>query len=188
MTFHSRNGALLAPVPVLLQARKGIKIQADPFHSNSLLWASTLSWSCVTICSQTSPTQTVPLVPSAPPRAHMQGCYSLRCLYLLPHHSSLTSNGIQRFPDDLYCANVTLFPCERHTRLMREGQKAGSPRDRHVPSVRKGREGSRFPTQSLSLTTFWWPCSLCRLQNDLDITTTHLLQPNAGGFLCRQVG
>ncbi|XP_036350712.2 inactive ubiquitin carboxyl-terminal hydrolase MINDY-4B [Ochotona princeps] len=25
-----------------------------------------------------------------------------------------------------------------------------------------------------------------RLRNDLDITTTHLLQPNAGGFLCRQ--
>ncbi|XP_023589615.1 inactive ubiquitin carboxyl-terminal hydrolase MINDY-4B [Trichechus manatus latirostris] len=25
-----------------------------------------------------------------------------------------------------------------------------------------------------------------RLQNDLDVTTTHLLQPSAGGFLCRQ--
>uniref|UniRef100_A0A8C5YGP2 MINDY family member 4B n=1 Tax=Microcebus murinus TaxID=30608 RepID=A0A8C5YGP2_MICMU len=25
-----------------------------------------------------------------------------------------------------------------------------------------------------------------RLQKDLDVTTTHLLQPNAGGFLCRQ--
>uniref|UniRef100_A0A8C0X0N4 Ubiquitin carboxyl-terminal hydrolase MINDY n=1 Tax=Castor canadensis TaxID=51338 RepID=A0A8C0X0N4_CASCN len=28
--------------------------------------------------------------------------------------------------------------------------------------------------------------TLERLQKDLDVTTTHLLQPNAGGFLCRQ--
>ncbi|EPQ06033.1 Protein FAM188B2 [Myotis brandtii] len=27
-----------------------------------------------------------------------------------------------------------------------------------------------------------------RLQKDLDVSTIHLLQPNAGGFLCRQVG
>lgn len=28
----------------------------------------------------------------------------------------------------------------------------------------------------------------CRLQKDLDVSTVHLLQPSAGGFLCRQVG
>lgn len=50
------------------------------------------------------------------------------------------------------------------------------------------RRGHGFLVWSLSLTESWWHLASCRLQKDLDASSTHLLQPHAGGFLCRQVG
>lgn len=52
----------------------------------------------------------------------------------------------------------------------------------------RGRRGCRSLVQSSSPTKCWWYLPFCRLQKDLDVSTIHLLQPNAGGFLCRQVG
>ncbi|XP_062037856.1 inactive ubiquitin carboxyl-terminal hydrolase MINDY-4B [Lepus europaeus] len=47
-------------------------------------------------------------------------------------------------------------------------------------------QGEGSPGVILFLYSLIFSRTFERLQNDLDITTTHLLQPNAGGFLCRQ--
>lgn len=68
------------------------------------------------------------------------------------------------------------------------GQWVGEPPGLLLWVGSGGRHGCRFSVESSSLTKCWWLPPSCRLQKDLDVSTVHLLQPNAGGFLCRQVG
>lgn len=110
---------------------------------------------------------------------------------LLPYPSSAASPScIPSFsPSPLQPPSQRLFQWETR-RCEAHGKDSDQANSLNCCSVLGGggRRGCRLLLLSLSLTEGWWRLAFRRLQMDLDASTTHLLQPSAGSFLCRQVG
>ena len=94
----------------------------------------------------------------------------------------------QNFPKHLHGPSPRSFPGDRwrHTRHM--GRTV--TRRAHVRAARcwGWRQERLWVPEAVTVPECWGFLPFRRLQKDLDVSTTHLLQPNAGGFLCRQVG
>lgn len=112
------------------------------------------------------------------------------CFHILHHLPLASPSHIHGFPRHLCspCSSNRSFSGDRwnHARHL-GGTVRGHPMWL-LPCV--GGEGRwlQVSGQSSCLISQWCPLPTCRLQQDLDVSTIHLLQPSAGGFLCTQVG
>ena len=135
--------------------------------------------------------QTVSLLSPASPQSPYRKIVTCEVchFFLLPHHFSLASlNGIRISPIISMAPVLEAFQgTDGNTPGTWEGQW---PDELMLVllCVVGWRQKRLWVPEAVMVSECWWFLQFCRLQKELDVSTTHLLQPNAGGFLCRQVG